>query len=271
MTCTTDQVQEGIANNSEFDVDTKIIIGGREYAKHPVHWYEDGNVGFLVEEIAFLIHRGVISRKSSVIKTLIDSPSTMLPEGSTPTSGQPHLTSPHGIQFVPLGADDRAIDFARALDFVYPDVLPSTRAPLWSAVDFMGLVRLTHKYLIQDLKTWAVSKLERKHLLLPRDKSVTGALKKTYSNDPTFCVDVIRFSLQCQVPQFLPLAFYALATMEWSDHPREAALCLDQLSPADRCRLIEGRGALTKAVKAKDSSIFESGLMEGCCPEGKEA
>ncbi|KIO25651.1 hypothetical protein M407DRAFT_8299 [Tulasnella calospora MUT 4182] len=271
MAYTKDQILGDSTEKPEVGTDTKVIIGGREYAKHPSHWYEDGNVGFLVEGTAFLIHRGVISRKSPVIKTLVDSSSILLPDDAVPPYEQSHLTSPQGVTFVKLGVDDRAIDFSRVLDFIYPNVLPSTPAPQWSTVDVMGLVRFTNKYLIQDLKTWAVSKLESNHLLVLKDRLVTGTLKATYSNDPGFCVDIIQFSLQCQVSQFLPLAFYALATMEWSNHPPDAALCLDRLSSADRCRIIEGRSALTKAVKEKGSNMYENGLTEERCPEGKEA
>ncbi|KAG8914732.1 hypothetical protein FRC01_003936, partial [Tulasnella sp. 417] len=241
--CEKDHVQGDGTESFDFGTDNKVVIGGREYAKHPSHWYEDGNVGFLVEDAAFFIHRGVISRKSPVIKTLIGSSSLTLLDDAAPPYEQSNLTSSQGVPFVKLGVDDRAIDFARVLDFIYPNELPSAPAPEWPTVDVMGLVRFTNKYLIQDLKTWAVSKLESNHLLVLKDKWIMGTLKATYSHDPRFCVDIIQFSLQCQLSQFLPLAFYALATMEWSDHPPDAALCLDRLSPADRCRLLEGRTA----------------------------
>lgn len=268
MTYTKDQLQGDGIEHADFGVDTKCTIGGREYAKHPSHWYEDGNVGFLVKEVAFLVHRGVISRKSPMMKTLIVSSPTIILDDAVPSYSKVPVK---GVPFIKLGVEDRAIDFARVLDFVYPDTLPFSTAPELTTVDVMGLVRFTHKYLIRDLKAWAVARLENKHLLVVQDKWVMGTLKARYTQNPGFCVDIIQFSIDCQLPQFLPVAYYALATMEWSDQPQDSALCLDRLSPAVRCRILEGHSALTKAVKAKESNMYENGLTEDRCPEGEHA
>ncbi|KAG9024890.1 hypothetical protein FS837_005156 [Tulasnella sp. UAMH 9824] len=51
-----------------------VFIKDRSYTRHSKHWYEDGNFGFLVEEIAFLVHRSVLSRRSSFMADLFSLP-----------------------------------------------------------------------------------------------------------------------------------------------------------------------------------------------------
>ncbi|KIO25652.1 hypothetical protein M407DRAFT_236821 [Tulasnella calospora MUT 4182] len=267
MTYTKEQIQGENADYSGFGIDTKIIIAGQEYFKHRVHWYEDGNLGFLVEDTAFFIHRGVISRKSAVIKTLINSSPTTHLDNIIPPYEQLHSSFTKGLPFIKLGSEDRAIDFARVLDFVYPEVLCSTPAPELTTAEVMGLVRFANKYLIREVKAWAVSTLESTHLVVVEDEWVTGALEKRYLQNPGFCVDIIQLSMECQLPQFLPLAFYALATMEWSVQPQAAVLSLDRLSPADRWRVLQGRGALAEAVKEMGSDAYGSIPTEKQCPE----
>ncbi|KAG9042822.1 hypothetical protein FS837_010332 [Tulasnella sp. UAMH 9824] len=151
-----------------------------------------------------------------------------------------------GVPFVVL--HDKAIDFAHVLDFIYPRTLPAARTGNLGVHDLMGMVRLAGKYLIQDLLEWGISKLGKEFLLRQDHRSFAKALKdeERYS-DPEFCVQVIQFSRQCSLPQFLPLAFYALATKDWSAHPG-AVTCLQELSLDDQCRVHEGRAALAREV-----------------------
>ncbi|KAG8951697.1 hypothetical protein FRC04_005718 [Tulasnella sp. 424] len=143
---------------------------------------------------------------------------------------------------------DKAEDFAHVLDFIYPSTLPGVRTGHLGVHDLMGMVRLAGKYLIQDLAVWAVSKLGKDFLLRPDHRSVTRVLRDEdrYSSSE-FCVQVIKFSRECSLPQFLPLAFYALATKDWDAHP-ESMTCLRRLTWADQCKIQEGRVALTKKV-----------------------
>ncbi|KAG9019741.1 hypothetical protein FRB90_009611 [Tulasnella sp. 427] len=256
---------------SQLDSETTIMIGGREYGKHIPHWFEDGNVGFLVGGTAFLVHRGVISRKSSVMKTLISSSSAKDFKDTVPPYEQPHGITLNGVPFIKLGPDDRAIDLAQVLDFIYPDSLPFSNTALSDLTvrDLMSFVRFTNKYLISDLKRWAVAKLEAIHLITPLDRWVMDALTERYLKNPDLCVDIIQFALDCRLPRFLPLAFYALATLDWSEQPEGASQCLERLSPANRCRLLEGRSALTKAVKVNDLDVYENVEADDRCPNGK--
>lgn len=75
--------------------------------------------------------------------------------------------------------------------------------------------------------------------------------------DPEFCVKVTQFSRQCSLPQFLPLAFYALAMKDWSARPG-SVLSLQKLSREDQCRIHKGRLALTREVFKKAFTMPES-------------
>ncbi|KAG8909478.1 hypothetical protein FRC01_006908, partial [Tulasnella sp. 417] len=226
------------------------------------HWYNDGSFGFLVEDTAFLLHASVLSLKSAVMADLLSlpQPSNTL---NAPNDGSHGDLVLNGVPFVVL--HDRAVDFANVLDFIYPRTLPLARTSHLDADDLMGIVRFAGKYLIDDLKDWAVMELSDNHLILPQDSSSKYYLDRHYSN-PNFCVEVIQFARECSLPGFLPFAFYALATEDWDRRPLEDIHCLDQLSLEDRHRIHCGRIALTRAVVEKGCERPEYGIARELCP-----
>lgn len=229
-----------------------LLIHGKPYNRHEQHWYEEGNVGVLVGNTAFRLHRSILSRRSSVMSDLlrIPQPVVSIPEN---TNSEDSII---GIPFVEL--NDRVDDFAHVLDFIYPNSLPAAQTEHLGVKDLMGLVRFTGKYIINDLREWAVLKLGAEHLLTTENTSFKAALEnQALYADPKFCVEVVRFSRECSLPKFLPLAVYALATAEWDRIPGNVS-CLEQLSAEDRNRIHEGRLALSKAVLEKVSSGSEN-------------
>lgn len=237
-----------------------VVINGHLYAKHRQHWYYDGSFGFLVEDTAFLLHGSVLSVKSPVMADLLS-----LPQPDTSLDDDQSLgdITFNGIPFVEL--HDRAMDFGNVLDFIYPKTLPLVRTTHLDADDLMGIVRFAGKYLIDDLKDWAVMELSENHLILPHDSSSKYYLDRHYSS-PDFCVRVIQFARECSLPGFLPFAFYALATEDWDRRQPEDILSLDQLSMEDRHRIQYGRILLTKAVVEKGCQRPEYGIAREFCP-----
>ncbi|KAG8900597.1 hypothetical protein FRC00_012168 [Tulasnella sp. 408] len=222
-----------------------LLVSGRTFERHERHWYEEGNFVFLVGNTAFRLHRSILSMRSPVIADLLRIPHPLLPI-TEKTNPEENMI---GVQSVEL--NDHAEDFAHVLDFIYPTSLPGTQTGHHKVEELMGVIRVTGKYLIEDLKEWAISALGAAHLL-PSAKSSPKALleNKSLYADPNFCVKIVQFSRECSLPRFLPLAFYSLATAEWDLVPGGAS-CLDQLSPQDRTRVHEGRLALSKAVLEK--------------------
>lgn len=224
------------------------------YLKHQRHWYEEGNIAFLFERAAFRLHGSVLSRRSTVMADLINV-SRPSPSDSSADPDNRNLII-DGVPLVVL--HDKAKDFAHVLDFIYPNALPAVQPKHLDVHDLMGMVRLAGKYLIQDLLEWSVSKLGGQFLLLPDHHSFAKALKDEERYlDPEFCVKIVQFSRECSLPQFLPLAFYALATKDWSARPG-AVTCLQQLSREDQCRIHEGRVALTREVFRKAFTMPEN-------------
>ncbi|KAG8900595.1 hypothetical protein FRC00_012166 [Tulasnella sp. 408] len=232
-----------------------LVIGGKVYLKHQRHWYEEGNIAFLVERAAFRLHGSVLSRRSTVMADLMNVSRHSPSNSSADPDNQNIIIG--GVPFVVL-RDKKAKDFAHVLDFIYPNTLPAVQTKHLDVHDLMGMVRLAGEYLIHDLLEWAVSKLGDEFLLRPDHRSFAKALKdeERYS-DPEFCVKVIQFSRECSLPQFLPLALYALATKDWSAR-HGAIACLQQLSREDQYRIHEGRVALTKEVFKKAFTMPEN-------------
>lgn len=241
-----------------------LTVKGRRYSKHENHWYEEGNIAFLVGKIAFRLHESVLFRRCPGLELHVAcllQPSS--PNDFTESDNTEIIIG--GLPFYEL--DDKVEDFAHVLDFIYPSNLPAARTKHLDAHDLMGMVRLAGKYRIQDLLDWAVSKLGAEFLLRPDHRSVAKPLmdKDRYSN-PEFCVQVIQFARECSLPQFLPLAFYALATMDWGAHPGSIT-CLGHLSQKDQCRVQEGRLALAKEVCRTAFTMPENhGAGSKCIP-----
>ncbi|KAG9007735.1 hypothetical protein FRB90_009239 [Tulasnella sp. 427] len=162
-----------------------------------------------------------------------------------------------------LHLDDSAEDFAHVLDFIYPNSLPLVRTEHLRVRELMGIVRIAGKFCIDDLLEWAVERLTDNYLLERSTASVMDSETDLYEN-PEFCVEVIRFSRECSLHQFLPLALYALATTEWDRKPGVAS-CMEQLDPEDRRRVHEGHVALTKEVLRRMGTLPDQLDRRGNC------
>ncbi|KAG8897759.1 hypothetical protein FRC00_003827 [Tulasnella sp. 408] len=232
----------------------KKTFNGRSYFRHDRHWYEDGSFGFLVEGTAFLLHRSLLSRRSSVMEVLFT-----LPQG-TPID-DPDLTNRaiatfNGVSLATL--HDKADEFASLMDLVYPATISNKAREDLDAVQLIRVSLLANKYLFQNIKEWATGELESKHLLVGEGERPLAGLRDGKYSDLGSCVQVVRFARTCSLPQFLPFVFYALATADWTKRPGEGLLLLDDLSPQDRCRIQEGRIRLIQAVLKQASTMPEN-------------
>ncbi|KAG8930499.1 hypothetical protein FRC00_001106 [Tulasnella sp. 408] len=249
------------SNSSRLITEDGVVIDGRSYTKHHRHWYSDGSFGFLIEGTAFLLHRSLLSRRSSVMEDLFT-----LPQGM-PTD-DPDLTNRatatfNGISFATL--HDKADEFASLMDLVYPATISSKAREDLDAVQLIRITLLADKYLVQDIKEWATGELESKHLLVGEGERPLDCLRDGKYSDLGFCVQVVRFARMCSLPQFLPFDFYALATADWTKSPGEGPLLLDDLSPQDRCRIQEGRIRLTQAMVKLAYTMPENGNSGAKC------
>ncbi|KIO25660.1 hypothetical protein M407DRAFT_8308 [Tulasnella calospora MUT 4182] len=246
--------------NSAAILEKAVVFGGRTYTIHSRHWYDDGSFGFLVESTAFLLHRSLLARKSLVMADMFGLPQR---SSSSPGTSDHTPETINGIPFVIL--HDKADDFTHALDIIYTGV--SMTGPIEiGTTALMGLIQFANKYLFDKVKEWAVSRILSSHLLLVvGDAPCTSSLQDALYYDPKFCVRVILFARECQLPQFLPFAFYALATTDWSQKSPEDFLSIDQISPEDRWRIQEGRLKLTKSLLDRAYEMPENGCTGEPC------
>ncbi|KAG9019738.1 hypothetical protein FRB90_009608 [Tulasnella sp. 427] len=238
---TSSPLQSGSTTLSE----GKIEVNGVTYAKHPQHWYEDGNFCFLVENTAYRLHRSLLARRSSVMADLFTLPQR-IPD---PDPDDLFKTPTHidGIPVVKL--HDKAEDFSNVLNIIYADITSGCEQSHLDAQALMGVVYLSHKYFFSKIKDWGVSRLSSQFLLVVKDEELRSTLRSDLYSDPKSCVQIIRFAQTCHLPQFLPLAFYALATIDWGEKSAVDFAAVDELSREDRWRAQEGKSTLTKALR----------------------
>ncbi|KAG9043293.1 hypothetical protein FS837_009779 [Tulasnella sp. UAMH 9824] len=245
-----------------------VSIDDRSYIKHSQHWYEDGNFGFLVEEIAFLVHRSVLSRRSSLMADLFSLPQRAPSERDGNLDIVDSSLVIDGAPYVVL--HDKAEDFANVLNIIYPESVPTQTDDGPGVISILGVVRFSRKYLFDDIKAWGISKLKSDPVFVPDKDGLMTAFRKGLYSDPEQCTKVILLSRECDLPEFLPLAFYSLATSDWGNTSlSKNPLCLDQLAEEDRRRVQEGRVALTRAVIQRAHNMPENACTTQRCPVGR--
>lgn len=195
-----------------------------------------------------------------------------IPQNPSPecdgTANNPNSTlKVDGIPFVTL--EDKADDFANILNFIYPNTVSAHTNYDQNVISLLGVVRIAGKYMFDDIQEWGDAQLLSNPVLLPDKDGLKTALQEGLYSHPDHCVKVILLSRECDLPQLLPLAFYALAMMEWGNTslPNDP-LCLDQLADEDRRRIQEGRISLTKAIVEGACSMPENLCTGKRCPQG---
>lgn len=250
--------------NSAAILDKVVVFGGRTYTIHSRHWYDDGSFGFLVESTAFLVHRSFLASRSSVMADMFGLPQR--PSSQVTEAPDSAVETINGIPFVVL--QDKCNDFANVLNIIYTDITMAGERRDLDATALMGIVQFANKYLFDKVKEWGVSQILSSHaLLVIEDESLRSSLQKGNYSHPKFCVQVIEFARECQLPQFLPLAFYGLATTDWDQKPREDFTAMNQLSEEDRWRIQEGKSALFKALVRQAYSMPENGCTGERCSD----
>ncbi|KAG8955787.1 hypothetical protein FRC00_005255 [Tulasnella sp. 408] len=199
-----------------------ISIGSVTYYQHLTHWYPDGNAVFLVEDTVIPVYRGIINRRSSVLRAVLEAPDEI---GAHPL-------------------DDNLTEFSLFLDAIMPQTCSKPRIPTdkeeWRSL--IGLIRVAPKYEVEDIATRAVEVLEEMLPTIQRPDQNTDVY-----GDPEAAVDVVNFARHCHLPQFLRSGFCALATQEWADYSIIADP-LNRLTSEDRMRAQQGSVRLQSEV-----------------------
>lgn len=209
-----------------------ILSDGKQCQAHYTHYYDDGNIAFLVEDYVFRLFRSVLARRSEVMKALFTLPQPA-------SANEPTLD---GVSIIRL--QDTMIDFAAFLDFIHPPASPPRWAtvPRWRAL--FGALKIARKYGVDDIEIQALKGLDG---VLPT--TLDTFERSTVYATLNATVQVVNLSRELDLEQFLPLAFYRLATLSSqniSSSQTMAVLC--RLSSQDLVRLHVGRAAIQDAL-----------------------
>ncbi|KAH9943647.1 hypothetical protein B0H21DRAFT_695439 [Amylocystis lapponica] len=160
-------------------------------------WFRDGDIVLAIEHHRFKVHCSCLAKSSDIFSDMLQIPQ--------PTQ----VDSIDGCPLVRLF--DAPEDWTLTLRWMYdptsfsgmPHPVPFTLIP--------GSLRIATKYEIPDLRRWAV------HQLLARwpteiERMDTNALPSAAGTSTPFAISLAR---ECDVPEILPAAFYALALQRW--------------------------------------------------------
>ncbi|KAG9042217.1 hypothetical protein FS837_011155 [Tulasnella sp. UAMH 9824] len=213
-----------------------ITIDGIADRKHKKHWYSDGNIIFTVENVTFRVFKSFLIRRSEVMALVLTVPQPNEPseDNHTPHTQQSTFD---GIPVVSLS--DAARDFALLLDMILPQTC--TSPPISSETPWgqlLGLAQVAQKYGVDDVLAQTVVILDG---ILPTADNL-GAY--TGLKEP---ICVIEWARRCSLPQYLPMAFYYLATIQWSLNTIDLQT-IQRLPPSDQVRVQHGRAKLQSEV-----------------------
>lgn len=160
-----------------------------------------------------------------------------------------------GISVVKL--DDSALDFGLLLDVVFPQTcatgLISTQTEWYR---LLGLARVAQKYEVADVVAEVIDVLEK----------VLPTLKRPHGTWSTVdAVRIIHWARLCGFRQFLPMAFYYLATGEWEFDTVDWQ-AMESLSLRDRLRVQQGLAKLQATVVRLALSRWENYPIGGSKP-----
>ncbi|KAI0633407.1 hypothetical protein C8Q77DRAFT_1157616 [Trametes polyzona] len=168
--------------------------------RHPELCFDDGNLAVVTDSQYFVVHRGLLSRHSSVLDSHL----------AAIRKGDARLLEGHAV----LALDDRADDFAHFLRALYGFSYDNSvgNFPVASAI-----LRLATKYEVMGLRETAVRNLSLSwpatlELWELREKAVTTA-EGMYSPRPVLAHPIMIINLAREIGEnkLLPSAFYDLS------------------------------------------------------------
>lgn len=215
----------------------------------------DGDVAFIVEDYVFRLHRSILEAQSNAMKDLY-------------SIGEVHGKADKIFDdVIAVRLNDSPKDFSNVLDIVYKrhptassrtssndqSAEPSSSSSSKYSANFklgelVGVIRVAWKYELEDIANEAISQLD--HLLpLTERQDIQKLSVYTADSGLALAANVINLSRECQLPRFAPMAFYALATAEWTtDDFQGLSSVFPILSAQMHLRLNAGRVGLQKAV-----------------------
>lgn len=168
--------------------------------RHASHFYDDGNIVFVVEKTLFKLYRGLLARHSEVMRNMFSFPSD---ETQGEVDGVPAVT-----------LNDSAEDFSCLLDFLLTPNIPPYPRPTPSFETCLSLLRIASKYCFDDIFEGAVWHLRQ---MLPTSLTDFIANPGLTVFTELRAAQVVSAARQFNLTEFIPLALYAITTYAWGD------------------------------------------------------
>ncbi|KAG9030105.1 hypothetical protein FS837_003355 [Tulasnella sp. UAMH 9824] len=221
---------------------------------HEKHYFEDGNIIFIAKpNTIFRLYRGLLARHSEVMANMFRVASD---QGTSQTAMD-------GVPAVRL--DDEAEDWSHLLDFLLTPNVPPYPPPSPDFESLISVLKISSKYMFDSIRESAVWHL-RATLPSTLDDFIENPGLTMYFD--TKAAQVVSAAREYDLPEFLPLALYAITTYAWRPTDVEAAqrvYCA--LPPEDLARTVVGRTRIHSEALKLAYKMHEHGLTNYTCAQ----
>ncbi|KAF8516079.1 hypothetical protein JB92DRAFT_2788526 [Gautieria morchelliformis] len=226
-----------------------------DWKHHPELYMPDGTMLFLADNTLFRVYPGLLSKHSEVFRGM-----TSLSECHPPNSG-----TYDGCPVVRLTDDAEDLAFFLSATMGLQSFHHHQPTSFQCAA---AILRLATKYMVAPLRGQAIGHFSR---IIPTKFDYTReCYKKVFGDDPPHPFALVSLFRECQIPYFLPWAFY-LACNQGFDKLVGGASHNDKpihLSEADRCIALLGWKKLydtTLHIRRSTVMSREMNCKQGAC------
>ncbi|RPD75421.1 hypothetical protein L226DRAFT_485561 [Lentinus tigrinus ALCF2SS1-7] len=239
------------------DEDAPQPQGLADLTRDKEFWLDDGSIVLITQKTAFKVYKGLLAAQSPVFADMV---ATATPDPEHSLEGCPvvHLSdSPEDMRH-----------FLRAL-------LPKTHRCIFvepgeKAFTFMqlsALVRLAHKYQVEDIQSQAIATLKKCFSDNFQDWNADeSCIPFAVPENPAVGIEVIHLARLTDTPKLLPSAFYFCITggSKVLDGWRREDGTVVRLEVDDLKKLFSGYGKLQRMTDSFKSSIYTLTPSQRC-------
>ncbi|KAG8850392.1 hypothetical protein FRB96_000456 [Tulasnella sp. 330] len=243
-----------------------------QYARSGDHYHEDGSIILIAGRVKFKVYSGMLARRSEIFSDLFAMPQPT-DTGRRDSISRGSSSSQMMLDGVPaITLDDDPNELTHLLDLVLPIASPYKPFESPSFDSLSATLKLSTKYCFDDLREWAMSHILHRfpHTL----EEVAAHPNLSVYKDPVIAAELINLAHHTDLPQLLPMAFYALASFDWDDDMILYQTTMGHLSVQDQAKLGVGRLKMQKEVLTRAATMPENGLTtrecEGSTSQGHE-
>ncbi|KIO16158.1 hypothetical protein M407DRAFT_34204 [Tulasnella calospora MUT 4182] len=170
------------------------VVPKAHLRRHESFYLFDGNICLRSRGVVFRVFKSLLAEESEVFRN-------MFAIGVDEEDGQ---STYDGVPLIDL--DDDPDDLAQMFHFLWK---PPLIEPEFGAL--CSCIRISTKYLMDNVLTWCLGRLRE---TVPYDSKHFQTSQTYYQSHPDHAALVIALARKCDLPQYIPPAFYFLACEE---------------------------------------------------------